>query len=189
MTVSDRGELPSRDPKKKSTFHIIKQFQAANKEKEYAANHDELTGLYNQGYWLTEVDRLTNSRNPITVAIIDLDGIKQINDSGGHSAGNQILIKTAEFLQSAFRGSDIIARTGGDEFAILLELSPEIDQEELLNTINQRLSAGQQALNFSFGISQCSSGEGLKQCIEESDQLMYDNKKQRKKVETSIKYT
>lgn len=189
MTVSDRGELPSRHPKKKSTYHIIKQFQIANKEKEYAVNHDELTGLYNQRFWLTEVNRLTNSRNRFTVAVVDLDGFKQVNDSEGHSAGNQTLVNTAEFLKSAFRGSDIIARTGGDEFAILLELSPEIDQEELLNTISHRLSAGQQALNFSYGISQCSSGEGLKQCIEESDQLMYDNKKQRKKVETSIEYT
>ena len=83
---------------------------------------DELTGLYNRrGFDVLSqhyLDLAHRRGKRIFVIYTDLDDMKQINDQGGHPAGNQALVRTADILRSTFRKSDIIARIGGDEFAI-----------------------------------------------------------------------
>jgi diguanylate cyclase (GGDEF)-like protein/PAS domain S-box-containing protein len=84
---------------------------------------DELTGLYNRrGYDLLSqhyLDLAHRRGKRIFVIYIDLDGMKQINDKGGHPEGDQALNRTADILRTTFRKSDIIARIGGDEFAVV----------------------------------------------------------------------
>lgn len=88
------------------------------------AIRDDLTGLYNRRYFNHQlaraVDHATLTGQPLTLAIIDLDQFKQINDSFGHQAGDVALRVVAECLNAAVGDTAVTARIGGDEFAILL---------------------------------------------------------------------
>ena len=90
----------------------------------YQADHDHLTGLHNRRYLVDQASeqlrRARRERRPGALAIIDLDAIKFVNDSFGHSAGDELLRKVASILTLGVRGTDVVARLGGDEFAVLL---------------------------------------------------------------------
>lgn len=85
------------------------------------SHRDSLTGLYNRHYYVKEMQRLEESEG-ISVGIImgDIDGLKLVNDTLGHKAGDEILMIAAETLKSCFRENDLAARIGGDEFSIIL---------------------------------------------------------------------
>ena len=89
----------------------------------YAATHDALTGLLNRAALLERMDqalaRMRQQQGTLTVHILDLDGFKYVNDTLGHSAGDNLLKELADRLKSSLRETDIVARLGGDEFAIV----------------------------------------------------------------------
>lgn len=98
---------------------------------EYLSYHDSLTGVYNRAFYEEEVDRLDTEENlPFSVIISDINGLKLINDTLGHAAGDMFLIETAKLLSGFLRAGDIMARVGGDEFAILLpRTSSQVGQD------------------------------------------------------------
>jgi len=90
-------------------------------EVKYYNYHDSLTGLYNRPFFQEELARLDTPRQlPISIIIGDINGLKLINDALGHDEGDKLLVNVARILKSSCRADDIIARTGGDEFWILL---------------------------------------------------------------------
>jgi diguanylate cyclase (GGDEF)-like protein/PAS domain S-box-containing protein len=92
------------------------------KEIKYYSYHDQMTDLYNRRYFEIQMERLNKSdRYPIAIIIGDLDGLKLVNDTYGHQQGDSYIKNMAEILKSVIREEDILARFGGDEFAILLE--------------------------------------------------------------------
>jgi diguanylate cyclase len=95
-----------------------------------AATSDTLTGLFNRGYFeerfAIELSRSGRYGHPLTLAVIDADRFKSLNDNHGHSAGDMVLRKVAELLRDSCRQSDTAARYGGEEFVVLL---PETDIE------------------------------------------------------------
>jgi len=98
------------------------QFDMGNAGEEnlwYLGTHGALTGVYNRAYFEEELERLKRGRgfSPVSVVTVDVDGMKAINDSLGHAAGDAVV------LASAFRNEDVVARIGGDEFAVLLPAS------------------------------------------------------------------
>jgi diguanylate cyclase (GGDEF)-like protein/PAS domain S-box-containing protein len=96
----------------------IKRLEA---ELRYLSFHDALTGLFNRAYFEQELKRLSKGRTaPVGVVVLDVDNLKPVNDTLGHQAGDALLRRAAEVLKEAFRAEDVIARVGGDEFAVLL---------------------------------------------------------------------
>jgi len=87
----------------------------------YLSFHDALTGLYNQAYFEEELERYNSPRYyPLSIMMVDINGLKVINDTFGHYEGDKLLQHFASLLNSISRKGDVVARLGGDEFAILL---------------------------------------------------------------------
>jgi len=115
-------------------------------EKDHLANHDPLTGLPNRRLFFArtdaELERSCRIGQPLALLFIDLDGFKPVNDRLGHGAGDQVLRVTAERLSGCLRGSDLVARIGGDEFTVLLEgIGSPADAERIAGKLIRALSA------------------------------------------------
>ncbi|MBI3749678.1 MAG: GGDEF domain-containing protein [Chloroflexi bacterium] len=106
------------------------------------ADRDPLTGFFNHRFFHErlgeEVVRTQRARHPLSVLMLDLDDFKLVNDTFGHLFGDRVLTWTAELIRSTLRGSDIPARYGGDEFAIIL---PETDAENARSAAERILEA------------------------------------------------
>jgi diguanylate cyclase (GGDEF)-like protein len=151
---------------------------------EYLSLHDYITGLYNRRYFENELKRLESSRKyPITIVIIDLDGLKVINDNYGHKMGDQYIINTAEILKSTARTEDIIARIGGDEFAIILPTTNHKEVENFCQRLQQNINEFNKGeklvkpLSISLGFEVMEdSQQSLSEVFNKADQKMYINK-------------
>jgi diguanylate cyclase (GGDEF)-like protein len=105
------------------------KLQAQRDEAEFMATHDVLTGLPNRAYLHTRMQqtlaRARRGRHEVTVAFIDLDSFKSINDSFGHEYGDFLLAQVADAMKSVLRESDTVSRLGGDEFVVVIEDSDD----------------------------------------------------------------
>ena len=167
---------------------------AAEELLRYQRNHDILTGLYNRAFFEEEMDRLENSRMyPISIIIADLDDLKPINDAQGHLAGDDLLKRAAYVLKASVRTEDVIARIGGDEFAIILPLTNETENEECLRRIRQMLAIYQSEyaiphLNFSLGgATATEKHQVLPEIMRLADERMYQEKRTRKNMKTQAR--
>lgn len=155
---------------------------------------DDLTGLYNRrGFMMLAEHQLRLARrkqSTFYLIFADLDGMKIINDTYGHKAGDQVLIQTANLLKETFRGSDIIARMGGDEFAIVaIEPAPS-SAEKIAQRLQDNIArhnaqhSKPYEPSLSFGIVDCAPGETcvIETMLEKADALMYAQKTERKKA-------
>lgn len=148
----------------------------------YLSTHDALTGLYNRSFFNEEMTRLeTDGLYPISIIIADVDDLKKTNDYFGHAVGDVLLYRTAQALISSFRVEDVVARIGGDEFAILL---PKTNEETAKNAI-QRFKESVQAINsvshdipirLSIGVSTIKPNGSIKKGFILADENMYVNK-------------
>ena len=108
----------------------------------YLSYHDRLTGLYNRHFFEEELKRLNTERNlPLSLAMLDVNGLKLTNDAFGHEMGDLLLKKVAELLKRECRSGEVIARIGGDEFVILLPKTSEFEAglitERILKAVDQ----------------------------------------------------
>jgi diguanylate cyclase (GGDEF)-like protein len=150
---------------------------------------DTLTGLYNRRGFLTIAEEqfklARRTGHGISLAFVDLDGMKRINDELGHEFGDQALVATARILKSTFRGSDVIARLGGDEFIVLAIAA----SQSFESRINKRLlqarfehngTPGAVPVSFSVGFAHyvpaISKETTIEQLMTEADQAMYVEK-------------
>lgn len=154
---------------------------------------DPLTKLYNRGYFDATLRILRGGRQyPISIMIIDVDGLKIVNDSLGHSFGDKLLIKTAECLISACRKGDVVCRIGGDEFAIILTETNEISAKKIIKRIKEEAKLNnhenaQIQLSFSVGVATAfASEDSLREILRIADQRMYDEKNLKKRTKKQI---
>jgi diguanylate cyclase (GGDEF)-like protein len=154
------------------------------------ALQDELTGLYNRRGFLALAERqlklARRSGRSLLLFFIDVDGLKEINDVFGHGEGDAALKCTAEALETTFRDSDVIARFGGDEFAVLaIEASGQSEatiRERLTEYLN---SAKRQDSDYRFSVSLGAARfdpwnqTSIRDLIAEADRAMYEQKRRR----------
>jgi diguanylate cyclase (GGDEF)-like protein/PAS domain S-box-containing protein len=144
--------------------------------------HDKLTGLYNRGFFEEEMRRLERGREfPVSIVMADVDHLKETNDTEGHAAGDALLKRVARALTSAFRIEDLVARIGGDEFAILLPNTDIKAAEDALLRIQQILEEHnatqlENPLQLSFGASTAEKPTSLVDVLKEADGRMYAEK-------------
>jgi diguanylate cyclase (GGDEF)-like protein len=107
------------------------------------AEHDALTGLYNErafrDRYSRAIDRCSRMAQPLALLLIDMDQLKKINDRYGHRAGNKAIIHVANALRDSKRSTDSAARWGGDEFAILLEGADENAMRRVAEGVLERV--------------------------------------------------
>jgi diguanylate cyclase (GGDEF)-like protein len=150
---------------------------------------DQLTGLYNrrsgEQRLAQEISRAQRHGRPLTVLLMDLDGLKQVNDRHGHAAGDTVLKGFADRLQRAIRGSDLAVRLGGDEFMALL---PECRSEEVrhvlarLEGLEYEFDEEKVRLRFSRGWMDYKQGETPQEFLKRTDQALYENKRAGKRT-------
>jgi diguanylate cyclase (GGDEF)-like protein/PAS domain S-box-containing protein len=169
-------------------LHIIADSTERKKLQEelrQQATTDELTKVSNRRYFIelanSEIKRALRLRRPPSVALIDIDHFKQINDTYGHAVGDQALIRFAKICQMYIREIDVFARFGGDEFILLL---PETNQEQAYEVLERirlalmvqplDLNGRQVALTISAGIASLSGDQdALDVLISQADQSLY----------------
>jgi diguanylate cyclase (GGDEF)-like protein len=145
---------------------------------------DQLTGLYNrrsgEQRLAEEISRAVRHERPLTILLIDLDGLKQINDRLGHAAGDLVLKGFSERLRKAIRGSDLAVRLGGDEFMVLL---PECRAEEVRHVLNRldglevEYESTKIPCRFSRGWTDYKPGESAEEFLRRGDEALYANKR------------
>jgi len=152
-------------------------------EMAYMSLHDRLTGLYNRVYFEEEIQRLNYSRlYPISIISADIDGLKLINDTMGHSTGDDLLRSFAEILKANMRSSDVVSRFGGDEFAAILVSTDRPTAERVIERIRKAVARYNESrsgpfLSFSMGVATSNNGESsLLDCLKLADDLMYRDK-------------
>ena len=157
------------------------EHQRRTERAQVAAGVDALTGLANRRAWDEALEReearCRRYGQPACVVVVDLDGLKQVNDTRGHLAGDELLRACAHQLRQHARSGDLIARLGGDEFAVLLvECTAEGGQRELARLRRELGSAG---IAASAGLGVRRPEVGLATAWQEADEAMYREKRSR----------
>ncbi len=150
-------------------------------EIEYKSFHDELTDTYNRRFFEEELDRIDTERQlPISLIMSDLNGLKIINDSHGHELGDRLLQKAAEIIKDSLRSEDILARFGGDEFAVLLPSTSKAEAEKIVERIKNKCQKTlDNKLPISLGVGVATKEdleEEITQTLKRADNNMYQNK-------------
>ena len=151
---------------------------------------DELTGLYNRRGFMAMAERQMRlgrrTGRGMLLFMMDVDGLKQINDSFGHLEGDRVLKRTAEVLEETFRDSDVIARQGGDEFAVLaIEAAGHSERTiqarlfDGLDSINAEQSHYEISLSLGFARFDPRNCTSIEKLMAKADQAMYEQKRHR----------
>ncbi len=153
----------------------------------YLSAHDSLTGLYNRMHFEAEFERTSKGRKyPLSIIVADLDGLKVVNDTLGHAAGDEMIKSAASLLSHVFRGDDLVARLGGDEFVVLL---PDTD-EKTVQMLMERIRGAERSMQmndpservcFSLGSATAQTHEQIDGLFNRADARMYEEKAEHKR--------
>lgn len=147
----------------------------------YLSCHDMLTGLYNRHYIEEIIEQVDNEDNlPISVVLIDINGLKIANNIFGHELGDSLLKSVANLLRSHCKTSDYVGRWGGDEFVIVMPKTPKVEAEETIRELREikiPIDENNLTLSLSFGCSCKDNKETtMRSTVQHAEEYMYHQK-------------
>ena len=154
---------------------------------EFLGGHDVLTKLYNRSFYVDELNRLERKGpSPVTIIVIDLNGLKAANDQWGHAAGDALLRRVGEVLNAAVEKPCHAARIGGDEFAVLMPGAQEREGQAMMENIEKLIEVNNQfysgtaralPLSLSMGAATSQNRERLEEVAKRADLRMFEAKR------------
>ena len=172
-------------------LELQSEIQKVRRELEDMTIRDELTGLYNYRYLINllerEISRSVRYSHPLTLAMIDLDDFKKLNDTYGHTVGNDALRTIARIFTSSIRAADSVCRFGGEEFAIVLPVTTTHQAEPILERTCEMIRKenipvdSNRSLTISIGVAECPrDAQSLDDLIRLADKALYKAKEKGK---------
>jgi diguanylate cyclase (GGDEF)-like protein len=148
------------------------------------AAFDDLTGVFRRAAGIAaaerEIARARRQKSPLTVAFVDVDGLKQANDIRGHKAGDELLKGLASALKAGLRGQDLVLRYGGDEFVCVLPDTPMDAGGEKMRQI--QAEAAKAGFSFSVGVAELARSDDVVSLLGRADRELYDAKARREGI-------
>ena len=146
---------------------------------------DSLTGVYNRRFFEAELKRAAQPDHlPLSLIVADIDGLKEVNDTLGHLAGDQLIVQTVHAIQAALRQADVVARAGGDEFAVILRNTSEAAAKTIVRRMAEKCAetiVDGRPLSCSFGCAEMrSADQDINTILAEADRRMYEEKRSAK---------
>jgi diguanylate cyclase (GGDEF)-like protein len=162
--------------------------KAQLEEMERLADTDTLSPIANRRAFVRELTRImayaTRYQVPTSLLFFDLNGLKQINDTYGHAAGDAVLVHVANIFQDNIRGSDVVGRLGGDEFAIVLSHATEVQAQVKATQLVDALASSTIVhdgknirITSAVGVYTFGPGETPAMVLERADHAMYEHKR------------
>jgi diguanylate cyclase (GGDEF)-like protein/PAS domain S-box-containing protein len=182
LVVAVEGKMANNGKECRLALTDITEQKRTEEDLRFLTMFDPLTGLHNRGFFQEEMTRLESGREfPISVMMADVDDLKVTNDRAGHAAGDEMLRRVGRMLKSAFRAADIVARIGGDEFAVLLPNSDQDAAAEAAQRVERALSADnarhkRSPISLSIGFSTANTKASLSELLQVADRRMYEVK-------------
>lgn len=179
-------------PLEENSIPHLKHVQSVLQTLSYKTEHDPLTGIANRRAFEKtldqEIERSSRDKTPVSLAILDLDNFKAINDTYGHLKGDEVLIDLADMISSNSRRYDLIARIGGEEFALILSGAGQRKAEQLVERLLENIreltfkkpnSSETFSVTCSVGLATYKGLMNLKihEFIEKADKALYEAKK------------
>jgi diguanylate cyclase (GGDEF)-like protein len=160
--------------------------QRRERELQHLSTHDTLTGTYNRTYFDMKLRQLRlGSYYPICMVMVDIDGLKKVNDRLGHPAGDELLRHAARILRQACRTEDVVARLGGDEFGLILVRAGTETAEQVTNRVQGLLNLynirnPELPLSLSLGFAVANNTTEVDTLFARADSVMYDERRLRR---------
>jgi diguanylate cyclase (GGDEF)-like protein len=165
---------------------VVHELGEARAALEQQADRDYLTGLHNRRYLARELSRhaAASDAGPYSLAVLDLDHFKQVNDRFGHEAGDQVLMRIASLLLGGVRGQDVVVRTGGEEFVLLMPQTDVISAAACCERVRQAIRnepwdaiVPGLSLTVSAGVATAEDASDLQALAELADRRLYEAKR------------
>jgi len=141
---------------------------------------DGLTGVYLRGpghvELVREMAKARRTKEPLVLAFVDVDGLKSINDSHGHAAGDRVLLDVADALKATLRAYDVIIRHGGDEFVCVIQGLTIAETEKRLSQVNRALAHGPEHGSVTIGVTQVKPDDSPEDLVARADAALYQKR-------------
>jgi diguanylate cyclase (GGDEF)-like protein len=185
-TRAARDQSDALAAKNRELEEVVRELGEARAALEQQADRDWLTGLHNRRYLARELSRhaADPEAGPFSLAVLDLDHFKQVNDRFGHEAGDQVLMRIASLLLGGVRGQDVVVRTGGEEFVLLMPQTDVIAAAACCERLRQSIRnepwdaiVPGLSLTVSAGVATADDASDLQTLAELADRRLYDAKR------------